>query len=974
MSIRDLKTYEIIKEDELTGIQAKGYLLRHKKSRARVLLIEKKDDNNKVFSIGFRTPPSDSTGVPHIMEHSVLCGSRNFPAKDPFVELVKGSLNTFLNAMTYPDKTVYPVASCNDKDFQNLMHVYMDAVLYPNIYDHEEIFRQEGWSYKLDSADDRLAYNGVVYNEMKGAFSSPEGVLDRVILNTLFPDTSYAYESGGDPEEIPKLTYEQFLDFHRKYYHPSNSYIYLYGDMDMEEKLDWLDREYLSSFDVREVDSRIHFQEPFKEMKEKTFFYSIASEESEVDQTFLSYSKVIGTSLDKEMYLAFEILDYALLSAPGAPLKKALTDAGIGKDIMGSYDNGIYQPIFSVISKNANEEQKQEFVELIEKVLSDIVKNGIDRKALEAGLNYHEFRYREADFGNYPKGLMYGLQMMDSWLYDEEKPFIHVEALKTFEFLKSQVGTGYYEELIRKYILDNSHGAVVVVKPEKGRTARLDAELDEKLQNYKSGLAADEVEALVKATEDLEAYQSEPEKEEDLERIPVLERKDISREIEPIVNEEMRLGDIPVIFHEIETNGIGYLDVMFDISGVKEELLPYVGILQSALGIIDTENYDYGELFNEINMHTGGIGTSLDLYMDVTNIREKAFRATFEIKGKALYGKLPVVFSMMSEILTASKLTDTKRLREILAMMKSRLLMRFQSSGHTTAALRATSYASPAAKLKDMTSGIEFYRVVARIEENFDEEKDRLTETLQSLVKRLFRAENMMISYTASREGLEGIEARVEELKKSLYQDAPKEEACVIHCEKKNEGFKTASKVQYVARTGNFIDHGASYTGALQILKVILSYDYLWQNIRVKGGAYGCMSNFNRIGEGYFVSYRDPNLKRTVEVYEGVVDYLKDFTVSERDMTKYIIGTMSNIDHPMTPAAKGERSKKLYMNKVSADMIREERNQILDASQDDIRALSRVAEAVLKADQFCVIGSEEKIEECRDMFETVTGF
>ena len=936
MSIRDLKTYEIIKEDELTGIQAKGYLLRHKKSRARVLLIEKKDDNNKVFSIGFRTPPGDSTGVPHIMEHSVLCGSRNFPAKDPFVELVKGSLNTFLNAMTYPDKTVYPVASCNDKDFQNLMHVYMDAVLYPNIYEHEEIFRQEGWSYKLDSADDRLAYNGVVYNEMKGAFSSPEGVLDRVILNTLFPDTSYAYESGGDPEAIPDLTYEQFLDFHRKYYHPSNSYIYLYGDMDMEEKLDWLDREYLSSFDAREVDSEIRFQEPFKEMKEKTFSYSIASEESEVDQTFLSYSKVIGTSLDKELYLAFEILDYALLSAPGAPLKKALTDAGIGKDIMGSYDNGIYQPIFSVISKNANEEQKQEFVELIEKVLSDIVKNGIDRKALEAGLNYHEFRYREADFGNYPKGLMYGLQMMDSWLYDEEKPFIHVEALKTFEFLKSQVGTGYYEELIRKYILDNTHGAVVVVKPEKGRTARLDAE--------------------------------------DLERIPVLERKDISREIEPIVNEELRLGDIPVIFHEIETNGIGYLDVMFDISGVKEELLPYVGILQSALGIIDTENYDYGELFNEINMHTGGIGTALDLYTDVTNIREKAFKATFEIKGKALYGKMPVVFSMMSEILTASKLTDTKRLREILAMVKSRLLMRFQSSGHTTAALRAMSYASPAAKLKDMTNGIGFYRAVARIEENFDEEKDRLTEVLQSLAKRLFRAENMMISYTASREGLEGIETRIEELKKSLYRDVPREEACIIHCEKKNEGFKTASKVQYVARTGNFIDHGASYTGALQILKVILSYDYLWQNIRVKGGAYGCMSNFNRIGEGYFVSYRDPNLKRTVEVYEGVVDYLKDFTVSERDMTKYIIGTMSNIDQPMTPAAKGERSKNLYMNKVSADMIREERNQILDASQDDIRALSRVAEAVLKADQFCVIGSEEKIEECRDMFETVAGF
>ncbi len=973
MSIRDLKAYEIMKEEDLIGIQAKGYLLRHKKSRARILLIEK-DDNNKVFSIGFRTPPSDSTGVPHIMEHSVLCGSKNFPAKDPFVELVKGSLNTFLNAMTYPDKTVYPVASCNDKDFQNLMHVYMDAVLYPNIYKHEEIFRQEGWSYKLDSPADKLEYNGVVYNEMKGAFSSPEGVLDRVILNTLFPDTSYANESGGDPEVIPELTYEQFLDFHRKYYHPSNSYIYLYGDMNMEEKLNWLDREYLGDFDAREVDSRIRFQEPFGEMCEKTIPYSIASEESEEDNTYLSYNKVIGTSLDRELYLAFQILDYALLSAPGAPLKKALTDAGIGKDIMGSYDNGIYQPIFSVISKNANEDQKQEFVDLIESVLSDLAEKGIDKKALEAGLNYHEFRYREADFGNYPKGLMYGLQMMDSWLYDEDEPFIHVEALETFEFLKKQVGTGYYEALIRKYLLDNPHGAVVIVKPEKGRTARMDAELDKQLKAYKEGLTKEEVEELVKNTEKLEAYQSAPEKEEDLERIPVLKREDISKEIEPIVNEELKLGGVPVIFHEIETNGIGYLDVLFDISGIREELLPYVGILQSVLGIIDTENYDYGELFNEINVHTGGIGTSLELYNDVTNIQEKAFKATFEIKGKALYGKLPVVFSMMSEILTTSKLTDTKRLKEILAMVKSRLLMRFQSSGHSTAALRALSYASPSAKLKDMTSGIQFYQTIAYIEEHFDEEKERLTEILKSLAEKLFRPDNMMLSYTASREGLTGIEGYIEDMKKNLYHALPGEENCVIHCEKKNEGFKTASKVQYVARTGNFIDHGAAYTGALQILKVILSYDYLWQNIRVKGGAYGCMSNFNRIGEGYFVSYRDPNLKRTMEVYEKVVDFLKDFTVSERDMTKYIIGTMSNIDHPMTPAQKGERSMNLYMNKVSAEMIKEERNQILDAGQEDIRALSHVAKAVLEADQFCVIGSEEKIEENKEMFQTVTGF
>lgn len=973
MKTENCKAYELLRKEELKGIKSTGYLLKHKKSGARVLLVEN-DDNNKVFSIGFRTPPSDSTGVPHIMEHSVLCGSRNFPAKDPFVELVKGSLNTFLNAMTYPDKTVYPVASCNEKDFQNLMHVYMDAVLYPNIYQHEEIFRQEGWSYKLDSKEDKLSYNGVVYNEMKGAFSSPEGVLDRVVLNTLFPDTSYANESGGDPEFIPDLTYEQFLDFHRTYYHPSNSYIYLYGDMDMEEKLNWLDQEYLSRYDAADVDSEIRLQKPFEEMVEKEIPYSIASEEPEEENTYLSYNKVIGTSLDKELYLAFQILDYALLSAPGAPLKKALTDAGIGKDIIGSYDNGIYQPVFSVIAKNADPEQKTAFVDTIETVLKNIVKNGMDKKALEAGINYHEFRYREADFGGYPKGLMYGLQMMDSWLYDENEPFMHIEALDTFEFLKNQVGGRYFEELIQTYLLNNTHGAVVVVKPEKGRTARMDRELDQKLQAYKDSLSEEEKEALVKRTKDLEEYQSAPDKEEDIQKIPVLKVSDISREIEPIRNEEMKLGNIPAVFHDIDTNGIGYVEVMFDLSGIPEEKLPYVGILQSVLGIIDTENYEYGELFNEINMHTGGIGTSLELYNDVTHIREKEFKATFEIKAKALYSQMPVAFSMMGEILTASKLNDTARIREILAMLKSRLLMKFQSSGHTTAALRALSYASPSAKLKDMTNGIEFYQTVAEIEEHFEEKKEALSQELQNLAGQIFRADNMMISYTAEREGLEGLAKLTEELAAKLPEGEKEETACVIHCQKRNEGFKTASKVQYVARTGNFIDHGASYTGALQILKVILSYDYLWQNIRVKGGAYGCMSNFNRIGEGYMVSYRDPNLRRTMDVYEGVVEYLENFTVSDRDMNKYIIGTISNLDQPMTPAAKGDRSMNLYMNHVSEEMIRKERAEVLDAKQEDIRALAAVVKAMLAAEQICVIGGEDKIEENKEMFDCVTKF
>ena len=971
MNLMKLDAYEVMLQKELKDLQSEGILLKHKKSGARILLVSN-DDENKVFTIGFRTPVDNSTGVPHIIEHTVLCGSDKFPAKDPFVELVKGSLNTFLNAMTYPDKTVYPVASCNDKDFQNLMDVYMDAVFHPNIYKHEEIFRQEGWSYHLDEEDGELTYNGVVYNEMKGAFSSPDGVLDRMILNSLFPDTTYANESGGDPDVIPALSYEDYLEFHRTYYHPSNSYIYLYGNMDMEEKLKWLDEEYLCKYDTKEVHSEIGFQQPFDKMHEIFAKYSISTSEPEEDNTYLAYNKVVGTSLDKELCLAFDILDYALLSAPGAPLKKALMDAGIGNDISGSYDSSTYQPIFSIVAKNANAEQKEAFVEVIESTLRGIVENGIDKKALEAGINYNEFRYREADFGGYPKGLIYGLQMFDSWLYDEMQPFMHVESLETFSFLKEQINGRYFENLIQKYLLDNTHGTIVVVVPERGLTAKLDAELKEKLQAYKESLSKEEVRALVENTAKLEAYQEEPSAPEDIEKIPMLERKDISTEIAPIYNEELTLAGVPVVFHEIETNGIGYLELMFDLSGISEELLPYAGVLQAVLGIIDTEHYEYSELFNEINVHTGGIGTSLELYTDVTKAKEKAFRATFEIKTKALYDKIPFALQMMMEILTTSKLEDEKRLKEIIAMNVSRLQMKFLSSGHVVAAMRAMSYRSPISKFKELTSGVEYYRFLSKLNDNFENEKETLIENLKKLAQMIFSKGNMMVSYTATQEGLNGLEAELAKVHEGLYEAQKEEHRCVIHCEKMNEGFQTSSKVQFVAQAGNFMDAGKEYHGALQILKVIMSYEYLWNNIRVKGGAYGCMSNFNRIGEGYFVSYRDPNLKKTLDVYAGVPEYLKNFTVSERDMTKYIIGTISNIDQPMTPAAKGDRSMNLYMNHLTEEMIREERMQILGATQEDIRNLAAIAEAVLECNQICVIGNEEKIDEEKDVFGEVT--
>lgn len=615
MNLAALTAYELIKEENLTDIHAKGYLLRHKKSGAKISLISN-DDENKVFYIGFRTPVEDSTGVPHIIEHTVLCGSDKFPVKDPFVELVKGSLNTFLNAMTYPDKTVYPVASCNDKDFANLMDVYLDAVFHPNIYKKEEIFKQEGWHYELEDRDAPVTINGVVYNEMKGAFSSPEGVLDRVVLNSLFPDTTYSNESGGDPEVIPELTYEQYLDFHRKFYHPCNSYIYLYGNMDMDEKLEFLDKEYLSHYDKIEVDSAIQLQAPFEKPVTISKPYSIASSESLEDNAYLSYNVAIGTNLESELTLAFDVLDYALLSAPGAPLKQALIDAGIGKDIMGGFDNSTLQPIFSVVAKNANKEDEEKFVGIIEDTLKKIVKDGLNRKSLLAGINSEEFKFREADYGNFPKGLIYGLSCMDSWLYDDDEPFLYLKILDVFAALKEKIETGYFEELIQKYLLDNSHKSYVSIEPEKGLNARLEKELEEKLAAYKNGLSEEEIDKLVEDTKHLKQYQEEPSPKEDLMKIPMLKRQDMKREAQPLVYEKVSCNGIETIHTNIYSNGIHYLNLMFDISDITEEELPYLGVLKAVLGYMDTEHYNYADLANEINLMTGGISSQINIYAD----------------------------------------------------------------------------------------------------------------------------------------------------------------------------------------------------------------------------------------------------------------------------------------------------------------------------------------------------------------------
>ena len=963
-----LTEYEVLEHRWIEDLNSEGCLLKHKKTGARVTLLLN-DDENKVFYIGFRTPPTDSTGVAHILEHSVLCGSEHFPVKDPFIELAKGSLNTFLNAMTYPDKTVYPVASCNDKDFKNLVHVYLDAVFYPNIYREEKIFRQEGWHYELESPEEELKINGVVYNEMKGAFSSPDDVVEREIMNSLYPDITYGLESGGDPDVIPELTYEDFLSFHKKFYHPSNSYIYLYGNLDALEYLEYLDKEYLGSFDSLQVDSEVGKQEAFKAPQNIRKQYSVMEEETAEGNYYLTYNVSMGSSLDRELYAAMDILDYVLCSAPGAAVKQALIDKGIGKDVYTTLENGIGQPYFSIIAKNADEDQLKEFVETIEETLKEQVRKGLNKKALLAAINYFEFKYREADYGSYPRGLILGLQALDSWLYDETKPFLHIEANETYGKLKASIDQGYFEGLIKTYLLENHHKTILVVEPVPGLTTRKDQALAEKLKAYKASLTREQIEQIVEKTHGLLAYQEEEDSPEALATIPLLKREDMKKEAAPYVNEVKKAGKTTLLYHNVFTNGIGYLNLVFDLKKVPERLLPYVGILKSALTMVSTKNFGYGELFNEINIHTGGIQTVVNTYTNAENMKE--YKATLEIRAKVLYEKRDKALELMKEILLTSDFEDTKRFYEIICEAKSRMQASMTGAGHSTALIRTLAYFSPTAVFSEKISGIPQYRLLEELEKNFDEKKQQLTANLKELIRYIFRPENLLVDYTAAPEGLKGLSEEIEKFVPDLITSELREEGFALKAEKKNEGFMTAGQVQYVCRAGNFSDKGLPYTGALKVLKVMMGYDYLWNQVRVKGGAYGCMCGFYKNGDGYFVSYRDPNLQKTIEVYENAAQYIKNAKLDERMVTQFIIGAISELDTPMTPAAKGLYSMGGYLTGLSMERVQKEREELLATTRETLCGLYKYVQAFMDGEYLCVIGNGEKIKENKELFYKV---
>lgn len=953
----------LTRKEDVAELNGTAYVFTHEKSGARLLYLET-DDTNKVFSISFRTPPHDSTGVAHILEHSVLCGSLKFPLKEPFVELVKGSMNTFLNAMTYPDKTMYPVASKNDKDFHNLMDVYLDAVFYPRVATDSEIVMQEGWHYELEDKEAPLTYKGVVYNEMKGVFSSADSILDRHLMEVLFPESPYGVESGGDPDFITALTYEAFVDFYKKYYHPSNSYIFLYGKMDIMEQLTFIDAEYLSNFDAITVDSEIVLQKPFTEGKVASFPYGIASEESEQDKSFHALTYVLP-ELSTEESLALDILTHALLTSPAAPLKEALVKAGVGSDVSGYFLDSLRQPLWHIAVNGSNMEQQSAIKEVFLQTLQKMVAEGLDTTMLEASLNSTEFSLREADFGGRPVGLIYNIRLMDQWLYDRD-PIALLRYEEPLRRIREGLTQGYFETLIEKYILQNEHHALVSIYPQKGLLEAKEEAEKERLASIKAQMSDAELANIVEQTKALKLRQETPDTEEALSTIPLLELADLEATVEPVERRAEQVGK--ATFHYVPTfaNGIVYTDWYFDLSVLTEEELFYAEILSDILGRVATQNYGYAALSNEVNLHLGGFTTSVTAY---TEEDTGSLRPFFAVRVKALRQKLGEIVRLVDEVLLRSHFEDKARLLELIRELKAVWDTEAFRRGHTLAMTRVLAQVSEGAKFQDQGELGYYQKLAALLQDEAALEK--LGQNLAAVQAKLFRVPQLEVAIVGEEEDYRSFKKLAEPVLAQWPQEAQQTGVLALTAAYANEGIVTAGKVQYVAKGGNFKKHGFAYTGSMNVLETILRYEYLWTKVRVQGGAYGAFATFASNGNLVFCSYRDPNLTETVNVYDDMATYLENFAISEREMRKYIIGTMSRLDMPMTPSLRAVRAMSYYFRHYSEKEATELRKSVIACTPADIAALHAVVKAVMKDNRVVVMGNEQKIRAASELFTKI---
>jgi len=962
------KTYhgfKLIEERNVPEIQSIARIFYHEKSGARLLQLENEDDN-KVFSIGFRTPPSDSTGVPHIIEHCVLSGSRKYTTKEPFMDMAKGSLQTFMNAITFSDKTLYPIASRNEKDFFNLMDVYLDAVFYPKIYEIPEIFMQEGWHHEIFDENEPIRYKGVVYNEMLGAYSSPERILSDNISKSLFPDTCYKYSSGGDPKVIPELSYEEFLNFHRRYYHPSNCYIFLYGNGDIEKQLRHIDQNYLSHFDKKEIDSSIREQKPFISRNEVVDYYPISKDEPEENRSYLSLSFVVGKSTDPKTYLTANILSQLLIESEAAPIKKALLEQGIGEDVFPIIVDGL-QLGFGIIAKNTSYDKKEEFERVVFDTLNKIVKEGIDKKLIEASINVVEYDLREAS--NFPtKGIIYNMLSLDSWLYDGD-PLSHIQYEEPLKEIREKIDEGYFEKFIEEKIINNPHSSLVIVNPKKGLGEEEEKRVKETLDRYKESLTKEEIAELIEKNKKLKNMQMTDDSPEAKATIPKLSISDVNPKSEVIPQEVIEEDGFTILNHNIFTSKIAYVDLYFDTSVVDEELIPYINLLSGILGKIDTKSKTYEELSNEIYVNTGGIHFSSAAYVEKD--KDDIYYPKLIVKGKAIGDKVIKLMELISELITESKIEDKRRIKELLQQFKSRIEMSIYDNGHSVVMRRVGSYFSSSGKYAERLQGLDFYWFLCDLLKDFDRNSDEILFNLKKVYNTIFNINNLIISITGDSNDFKLIRDNMKVVTDRLNRDKLESKQYLFKEEKLNEGILSSANVQYVSKGYNFRKLGYEYNGSLLVLSTMLSREYLHNKIRAQGGAYGAGISIDRTGHLITYSYRDPNLKETIEAYDSMADYIRNLNLMKNDLTTFIIGTISRIDPATTPHMKGEIATSRFISHVSQEDVQKNRDEILNTRVKDIKDCADILENTMKENYMCALGNENKIRENQELFNNL---
>ncbi len=970
--------YESLLYQQIPCMGADGLLLRHKKTGARIILLAA-DDPNKVFCMSFRTTPTDSTGVPHIVEHSVLCGSEKYPVKDPFTELCKGSLATFLNAFTYPDKTMYPCASCNDKDFRNLMDVYLDAVLHPNICREEKIFRQEGWRYEIGSRDDDLTINGVVYNEMKGVYSDPEAMLDRAVQSRLFPDTTYGVASGGDPKDIPNLTYEQFKEFHRTHYSPSNSYIYLYGDMDMADTLRYIDEKYLSAFDKIEVDTEIPLQAPTGSTIDE-IRYSVGENESTEEKTYFEYAAVVGDTLDVKHSLAWKVLENVLLGSEGAPLKKLLTEKGIGKDIDSGVYGGMRQNVLVIVVRETEADRAEEFRTLLYDGIAKIAEEGINRRSLHAALNRLEFNFRENDTGGYPKGISYATRSMMSMLYDDLRPFDYLDQLGDIAELRKGIDEGYFEQLLRDDFLNSNHNAMVIMTPERGLNEKEEKKLAGRLAAKKASLSEAELDALIAQNAELKAYQERVETEEELDCIPMLTREDLNTVPLPCEYTVQDEGGIPVVWEDNPTNGIAYVRLSFDATDLPEAELPYFGLMAECLRSMDTEKYSYHDLNDEIDFYTGGIENYTEAYSQKGFT--KKFLGHLTVRGRSLYDNIETLLELMTEFLCRTKWDDTKRILEIINQLCVQIPSGLEYQGNSTVLSMISGAYNPQDRFRSGTRGLLFYRTLKELQADFDSKKDDIVLHLKRMLAYCIRTERLTVNVSADREGYDRIVRCLTKFRSELAT-IPSPKTPIAPCNPlpwdggyadgpKKQMLTYSGLVQFVGAVGNYMEEGYRYNGALSVLKTILSNDYLWNRIRVLGGAYGAFIDFAQIcGDLSMVTYRDPKLTESFDVFEGIPEYVESISLSDKELLKYIIGSLGGQDVPLTPRGRQDIGAHYYFTGLTYEEVCRNRQEVLNTTSEQLKSFAPMIRKCLNQGYRGALAGETKAKECAELFDTV---